>query len=251
MHFTARRSTRLRFLRPGLVLALMLTSVPSLRASELPALRTPPAFPDAQHVLNGCFISTIAYVARFRAAFPAERAQPLTVELKKFHGLHTIAVVSWRGEWWGRDEFFGVFALGLRVPLHPDPDQLVARAQRALDAHAEREVEAGRGSWAPPPPRTLPAAERAHWITQAAAALPHPGEMYWLYGDALEFPVLFFRPAPGLVCFYEPLTGTAQAETTATHAPSVVKAIASRLGRRINAVRPAAAHPAGARIAAK
>src|SRR5690349_17649388 len=99
MHFTALPSG-FHFRRHGLVLALMLTSLPSLRANDSVA-PAPPAFPDAQHVLNGCYISTLAYVTRFRAAFPSERAQPLTVELKQFHGRHTIAVMTWRGAWWG------------------------------------------------------------------------------------------------------------------------------------------------------
>jgi hypothetical protein len=201
----------------------------------------PPHFPDEIHVPNGCFISTVAFVARFRAAFPAERAQPMVVELKKFYGLHTITVLSWRGEWWGRDEYFGVFALDRRVDRHPDPARLVGRAERALDEHAEDLVASGRARWELPHPRTLPASVRLHHLSNAAVSLPCPSERFWVAGGTEEVPLLFFRPLPGLVCVYDPATGTAQAETAATGAASIVRTFATGLGYPVKAIRADAA----------
>jgi hypothetical protein len=190
----------------------------------------PPVLPDPHHVPNGCFLSALAYVARFRAAHPGERAEVLAVELRRFHGAHTIAVVTWRGEWWGRDEFFGVFPLGRSAARHREAGALTGRAETALERHAEAEVRAGRGAWAPPPQRTMPAGERARAVAEAAALLPEPGEIFRVAGKDGAVPLLFFRPFPGTVCIYEPVTGTAQADTAATHAPSIVKAMAARLG---------------------
>lgn len=213
------------------VLTFMLTTTfPPFGASDDGASPVPPAFADAHHVLQGCYLSTLAYLARFRAAFPAERAAPLTVELKKFHGRHTIAVVSWRGCWWGRDEFFGIFALDRRVAKEPDVTRLVHRAEKVLDEHAAHVVSSSRGEWAPPPPRQLPAAERARLVRLAAELLPIPSELFWLGGAREEIPLLLFRPAPRVVCIYDPLTGTAQAETDATHGPSIARAFAAQLG---------------------
>jgi hypothetical protein len=214
-------------------------------ASAPPASSSPPCFPDELHVINGCFISTLAYVARFRAAFPAERAQPLAVEPKAFRGMHTITVLSWQGSWWGRDEYFGVFPLGRRVDKYPDPGQLVHRAEVVLDAHVRDELDAGRATWEPPPPRTLPTAERARLVAQAAALLPEPSEMFWVRCQREEIPVLFFRLSTGLICVYEPLTGTAQAESATTHPERLVRAFAVQLGYQVLEVRVELKRPVG------
>ena len=75
----------------------------------------PPVFADAAHVANGCYISAVAYLAKFSTAFPAERGEPAAFVLPSAGGSnqpHTLAIVSWRGEWWARDEYFGVVPLG-------------------------------------------------------------------------------------------------------------------------------------------
>ncbi len=80
---------------------------------------------------NGCYVSTIAFLARFQAEFPGERGVPLVMVRRNANTVrwsHTIALVSWRGEWWGRDEYYGVFALDREVGAYPDPDQLADRA---------------------------------------------------------------------------------------------------------------------------
>jgi hypothetical protein len=197
----------------------------------------PPAYPDSVHVLHGCFISTVAYLARFQAEFSDERAASIVVELREFLGLHTVAVISWRGAWWGRDEFFGIFPLNVKVAREPDAAHLERAIAFALDRHAKNEVRRGRAGYAPRPPATLPIAERARIVSQAAALLPCPSEVFWLGGDREEIPVLFFQPAPGWVALYDPLIGTAQAQCAATNPAAIVKTVATQMGYQVRHLR--------------
>lgn len=219
-------------------LALMITPAAShLHAHPASNGAGPPYHPDATHVPHGCFLSTVAYLARFQAEFPDERAAAMVVELREFRGMHTLAVVSWRGAWWGRDEFFGVFPLNVQLAREPDAARLERAATLALDRHAKNEVRRGRAEYAPRPPETLPLAERARLVAQAAALLPCPSDLFWV-GDAREeVPVLFFRPAPGWVALYDPLVGTAQAQCAAESPAAIVKTIAGHLGYKATQVR--------------
>ncbi len=154
-----------RLFRSALVTLVLVGALAlNLRADDAV---TPPAFPDAGHVPNGCYLSTAAYLARFAAAFPAERATNVAIAPRGFGGLHTIALLTWRGEWWGRDEYFGVFRLGRAVAGNPDPVALARCAERLLAKHALNEVKAGRGDYAPATPDTLPARELAAHLRAA------------------------------------------------------------------------------------
>ncbi|MBI5771523.1 MAG: hypothetical protein HZA93_27365 [Verrucomicrobia bacterium] len=243
-------AVRAGLFRTAPVLALWVTTALSASAAR-PTFDggKPPAFPDEHHVLNGCYISTGAFITRFLADHPAERACPLTVDVPGFHGLHTIALLSWRGDWWGRDEYCGVFPLSRDVAANPEPAALRRRAEDALGRHARNEVRAGRAVRAPAPPRTLPVAERAQMISTAAAALPFASEVFWVAGGRDEFPVLFFRPAPDQVAVYEPITGTSRAECKSSDHAGIVRLIAERLGYRVDAVRADFTAPAGALVA--
>lgn len=82
-------------------------------------------------------------------------------------------------------------------------------------------------------------------MSQAAAVLPCASELCWVVGGREDIPVLLFRPSPRLICVYDPLTGTGQAESDCAQTPSLVKAFAVALGYRVDHVRVEPTHPAG------
>ena len=51
----------------GLLAFMIVTTIPSSHADDSGANPAPPAFPDARHIPEGCFISSLAYLARFPA----------------------------------------------------------------------------------------------------------------------------------------------------------------------------------------
>ena len=74
------------------------------------ALSRPPAYPDTAHVLNGCHLSTLRFLNRYLAEFPAERGETLVVSMRNADGSvqpHTIGLISWQGQAWCRDEYTG------------------------------------------------------------------------------------------------------------------------------------------------
>lgn len=233
------------------VAPLVLVMIPLTTAFAARQQATPPVHPDAIALRNGCFVSTAAYVARFQAEFPQERAVSLTVELRDYDGQHTIAVVSWRGAWWGRDSQLGVFPLGATVAAQPAPERLQAAASSALARQAVREERRGHDPYGRRPAPPLPPPERAAMVREAAALLPQTSELFWIAGDSDEVPLLFFRPDPEWVAVYDPLTGTARARCAAGSPGEIVKAIALRLGYRAALVRRDPAPTLGPRVAAR
>lgn len=229
--------------------AVALLMIPA--ASDLSARHaaTPPAHPDAIALRNGCYVSTAAYLARFRAEYPRERAAPLTVELREFDGQHTIAVVSWNGAWWGRDGPLGVFPLGATLARYPEPGKLHGLAADALARQAARAEKLGHDPYGRRPSAPLPPPERAAMVRSAAALLPYASELFWVAGDRGEVPLLFFRPAPYWIAVYDPLTGTARAYCEAGSPADIVKAVAARLGYDARQVRRDVAPPSGLRLA--
>jgi len=212
---------------------------------------TPPVHPDPVILRNGCFVSTAGYLARFQAEFPHERAASLNVELRDYDGQHTLAVVSWRGAWWGRDSQLGVFPLGVTVARQPTPERLQPLASAALARQAIREERRGHDPYAARPPAPLPRPERAAMVRNAAALLPYASELFWIVSDGGETPLLFFRPAPDWVAVYDPLTGTARARCSAGSPADIVKAVAVRLGYQADRVYHDLRPPLGPLLAAQ
>ena len=134
------------------VAALLLVMISATPASAAGPRATPPAHPDSIALRNGCFVSTAAYLVRFQSEYPHERAASLNVELRDYDGQHTIAVVSWRGAWWGRDSSLGVFPLGATVGAQPAPERLHAPASAALARQALREEKRGHDPYGKRPP---------------------------------------------------------------------------------------------------
>lgn len=221
--------TAIRPILRALALASMLTSplCPAAGASA------PPDYPDALPLPEGCFISTLAYLATFAAEFPAEQRVPFTTFMKASQCHHTAALMTWRGEWWLRDEHLGVIRLGVTAAGRGLTERVTRAADAVLLREASRLSQARR--------RHILSAghdlDKAQAVERAARLLPVPGEIYLVESGGREFRVLFFRPAPGQVAVYDPRYGTATAESTSTQAAAIVEAVARRLGYRVSAVR--------------
>lgn len=222
-----------------LLLVVTGASTPSLAATAPLAAAVPPAFPDAAHVTQGCYISTVAYLARFAAAHPAERGHTLRVDIPTFDGPHTIALVSWRGGWWARDEYCGVFPLDRPVRERDDIAALRPRAEGVLRRLADRSVRQGKIALVRE--RRLTSLERERDVSLAAALLPGASATYWVRCGAAELPFLFFQPKPGKIAVYDPATGTATADCDPVDAAELVRAVARRIGYEVCAGRSAAA----------
>lgn len=190
----------------------------------------PPAFPDAVHVREGCFVSSLAYVARFCREHPDERAQLLTVHPVNFNGPHTIALLSWRGQWWGRDEYSGVFPLRCEVRRDLDLARLASRADAALRSVASRHLREGRIHGADLGPRRLGVPEREADVARAAGLLPVASTVVRVRCGREDLPFLFFQPESGRIAVYDPAIGTAAADCTPTDIPALVRQVVRRLG---------------------
>lgn len=212
----------------------------------------PPNFPDMIHVANGCYISSFVYLSRFRAAYPAERAETAAIVLPNADGSfkpHTVAIVSWHGQWWARDEFYGL--ADLRSPSSRPWD--LATVTRRVDAicrerYARQTAAGHRRQPDRAPPGTAEAAQwRIDHIRTARQLLPVPSEIVWLRSGDLTLPLLFFRTSEGGgFAVYDPGIGTAQAVGEVRDVGRLVAAVAERMGypapsplRDIAAIAPA------------
>jgi hypothetical protein len=239
----------------ALACAFMVTATFSLLRAGPDAGRptTPPAFPDEVHVPNGCYLSTAAYLAKFTAAHPAEFASPLTIEPKAYGGPHTVALVSWENRWWIRDEFLGVVSLDRAADGAGITEQLRRHAQTTLDSRAGKMSKRIRNRLADSADLVAAAVESARDVATGATLLPFPSEQFRVQCADREIALLFFCPAPGRVAVYDPLSGTATAETATRNGRRVVELVAARLGyqvRDVSAVRGEFAPAAGVLVAA-
>jgi len=254
MHLTSSlRSSGSRFLSPrairGAALAFMFTAAllsPAARAITAPA--TPPEFPDTTHVHEGCYISSVAYLARFAAEFPGEFGAPCSVHPRIYPRPHTVALLTWAGEWWLRDEFAGVMRLNLPVASREITETVRRRAELMLDRRVRRLSPADRERILSLGLHGRRAVDASYEIAQAARLLPFASALYRVKSDGREIPVLFFRPGPGRIALYDPQFGTATAETAGTNSAKLVEAIAARLGYNVTSVRPDPIHLSGREV---
>jgi hypothetical protein len=209
-------------------------------ASASPSAATrssPPDFPDAVHLPQGCYISAVVYLERFRAEFPTEYGATLTIAPSVFAGPHTIALVTWKGKWWGRDEHCGIFDLHSAVAEDRSREQLRAAAECALNRFVSRHRKLGRLSASFDLPRGLSKANREEAVATAASLLPYASRIVWVRCGRQDIAFLFFQPAEGTIAVYDPASGTAHAECAATNFSAVVATVATRLGYKVTAVR--------------
>jgi hypothetical protein len=222
----------------AVALAFMFTATlvsPAARATNAPS--APPDFPDTTHVREGCYLSAVAYLARFAAEFPGEFGAPCSVHPSIYPRRHTVALVTWAGEWWLRDEFAGMVRLNLAVASREITETVRRRAETRLDRRvrglspSERTRILSLGLHGH---RTVDAARE---IAHAERLLPYASTRYRIESNGREIPVLFFRPGPGRIALYDPELGTGAAESADLRDAAVVEAIAGAMGRRVTSVR--------------
>jgi hypothetical protein len=221
--------------RPALVAFLLI-----LPAAGTSTFARPPSYREARPVVNGCHISTLVFTARYRTEFPDERCEAARIELRDHGGVginHSIALMTWRGEWWCRDDLLGVARLGVSVTAGEDVVQLANRAERILDRVEERLARSRRLRGAPFGDNpSIPA--RLREISAAAALLGSPSRIFWVQAGGREIPVLLYRPAAGEIAVYEPTLGSCLGTIDERNDARVVRLVAERLGYVVAEVRP-------------
>lgn len=231
-------------------LALAFMNSPALLPSSLGAttpepdsaqcLSAPPSYADTVHVCNGCHLSTIRYLARFQSNFPGEHGEPLVINMMnadRTRRMHTMALISWRGLAWCRDEFFGVFALGCRYDARQNPGALVALAERSYSRQAQKVIRDSGMPSRPGPAEDLTPEQRLQDVSLATQIIPYPSAIYWVKVGHKEIPLALFRPANRQIAVYDPLNGTSLAECSIADDAKVVSAVAARLGYSSGGVR--------------
>jgi len=218
----------------ALTLSLLMTAIlaPQAQAAQGTPL-APPSYPDASHVANGCHLSTIRFLSKFRSDFPGERGAPLVIEMPNPDGVrrsHTIAVLSWKGMAWGRDEYFGVFALGRPYGAATDPATFLRAAEETYQRHAARVSRRDGMPQRPDDPADLTSAEQLREVTKAARIIPVPTAIYWARKGNHAVPLVFFRPQSGQVAVYDLTHGTCLAACSVRDDAQVVSLFAARLG---------------------
>jgi len=123
-------------------------------------------------------------------------------------------------------------------------ERLEAEAEIALDRHARDLVRTGMISLTAPAPSRLSAQQRAREVSTARTMLPFATEQFRVVSGREEIEFLFFRPAAGCIAVYDPISGTASAETTSTNGAKIVELIATRLGYHVTSVQKVAASSA-------
>lgn len=241
--------------RLALAASLFATVLPAAHASTA---TPPPAFADPVYVLNGCHISTLNFVARFQREFPHERAELARVLVRSVDDLrvrHTIALFTWQGAWWCRDDIVGLAALDETVQPNADLAALGSKAEAVLDRVEARKLRQRQTrSSQPEIGAELSSARRTREVRAAAELLPLPGTIYWVRTGSREIPVLLFHPAPGQIAVYEPTVGSCLAETKELDDAKVVKLVGEKLGlavKRVRAEAPALKPVHAARLAAR
>jgi hypothetical protein len=232
-----------RLAAAALVLATLSAPVAraTTRVSNPPSVvSAPPSYPDTAHVLNGCHLSSIRFLNRYLAEFPAERGQTLVVSMRNADGstqAHTIALISWQGQAWCRDEYYGVFSLGCPADSQANLDRLSTLAERKLEKHAQKMVSTGQAAARSEAPSHLSAEQNLRDVTTAATLIPYSTKIFWVRSGNRELPMVFFRPDGKRIAVYDPAHGTSTAECSATDDAKIVQLVATRLGYRAESVR--------------
>ena len=196
----------------------------------------PPDYPDQHHVTNGCYISAHGYIAKFKTAFPEEQAEPLTI-LPRRGGLrkpHTVALISWRGRWWLRDENFGIKSVRLPVSPSITPERIADRVAGICGQDLMTLVQVNSGSSHVASEFSLE--QRLSDVHAAAAIIRGEAEVYLVHSGATRIPMLYFPLRPGVVAVYDPQYGTALATCNTTDGLKIVPLVAQTLGYLVTSI---------------
>ena len=118
---------------------------------------------------------------------------------------HTIALLSWQGQWWCRDEYFGVFTLDRPVEAKPDMKQLVLRAETMLEKHVKTVMRTAVAASRSAPPTSMSSEQRLREVAVVARTVPFSTTIFWVKCGSRELPVAFFRPTAQQIAVYDPL----------------------------------------------
>lgn len=224
----------------SLVLTLSFVAAPAASWASDTQQSQPPAFLENEHVCNGCHLSTMCFLAKYTAAFPNENGQPLVISMMNRDGVrrsHTIALMSWRGAAWCRDEYFGVFSLGASYTQNGDLSRLARKAQQLLERHAQNLVRTNGLPQRPEVPSEDAVQQRFEEAKLATRILPFSSSLYWVRSGSHEVPMVLFRPSPGVIGVYEPIHGTCLAECSIRDDAKVVALASEKLGYRPDSLR--------------
>ena len=197
----------------------------------------PPSYPDKVHVSNGCHLSTARFLAQFQSANPGEQGEILELCLPNADRTHAVALITWRGQLWCRDEYFGVFSLECRAEPKLEHKELAARAETLLRQQAYRlihEEGAPKGYLAR---ESMSADQRLAEVALAARIIPHPTTLFWIQCKNQEIPVLFFRLTSQRIAVYDPMHGTCLASCACRDDSKIVSYVAAKLGYSVDGVR--------------
>lgn len=202
------------------------------RFPEVGTVACPPGFADTVHVPRGCFLSTVTYLARFCARHRDETGLPVSVCEES----HTLALISWRGEWWARDEYAGVFRLRLSTSVSPNTDALRARLEARFAQLTARQVRSGLIPSAREQDIALSEAEARAAVRAAAKMIPFTSHIYRVRAGPRTTDVLFFCPANDQVAVYMPTAGTLCAACKAGDTAVIVAAAARHAGLAVSSL---------------
>ena len=208
-------------------------------AARLTASDTPPGYPDRVHLTNGCQLSSMLFLRRYTAEFPAERGVRLVVNNYSGINQHSVSLVTWQGEWWCRDDRLGIFPLGVKVEGSEMPAKIEKTVSRELSRRAKAEYRdadlkrMARENYNPP-------AERRSVDVVNAASMVEGSTVYWVTAGNKEVPVLFFRPTADSIGVYDPAFGSAVAVVHCSNVDQIVTAVTKQLGYKVTSVHAAA-----------
>jgi hypothetical protein len=184
----------------------------------------PPAWPDAHHVANGCYLSTTVYLANLHEQYPDVVARAENVRLSSGR-MHTIAVVHWGAKTYLRDMFIGIAAVKGDTQCSFDAALSEWRYNGGRHGHRQRTVSTSAERW-------LDVRAAAQWM---AALQPQIIQVFSAHGP---IPVLWWTTADGELALYEPSVGTAvghsrraplEVATELFGAPSAVTGLVARV----------------------
>ncbi len=201
------------------------------------AMSAPPIYPDKVHVPNGCQLSTVRYLAQFRSDNPGERGEVLEISMPEADRNHAVALITWRGKLWCRDEYFGVFPLECPAEQMPRLETLADRAETLLRQLAARLIHKDRARSAFFSRGPMSRDQRLAEVVRAAQIIPFRSTLFWIQNRDQEIPVIFFRLTNDRVAVYDPLNGTCLARCGSLDDPMVVSQVAVRLGYAVDGIR--------------
>lgn len=201
------------------------------------ALRVPPAYPDKLHVSNGCQLSTVRYLAQFRSEYPGEKGEVLVISLPDTDRNHAVALITWHGQLWCRDEYLGVFPLECPAEPRPPLKSLADRAESQLRRLAARLIHRNGTPNARPCEGPMSRDQRLAEVVRARLILPFHSTLFWIRNAGLEIPVIFFRLTSDRIAVYDPPNGTCVARCASLDDPKVVSQVAEMLGYAVEGIR--------------